>query len=287
MPVVFDDAVCIRVWDWSETSQTVSLFGREIGVVRGLAKGARREKAPFSGGFEVPMRGEAGVIIKHNPESLATLTQWDLREIFSPVRQSLGNFYAAMAIADIVHHAIRDHDPHPGLYDAMLLSLRAIATSGPTAALVQFLWATLTETGYRPELTEDVRRGGRLETQPDAPIAFSPRLGGFFTLQSGERAEELGAWRVRVETMRLLVQVSAAPAWAPAADSRPHADRAARLLAAYLREVIGTDIAALGPALGTSLGSASGKPLGQALGGSGTSVSAAESVSRTDQSPNR
>jgi len=267
MPVVFDDAVCIRVWDWSETSQTVSLFGREIGVVRGLAKGARREKAPFSGGFEVPMRGEAGVIIKHDSESLATLTQWDLRELFLPVRQTLAGFYAGMAIADVVHHAVRDHDPHPGLYDAMVASLRAIATAGPTPALLQFLWATLTETGYRPELTTDARRGGLIDLNQDTALAFSPRLGGFLALQPGERAEELGAWRVRADTLRLLMQVSAAPTAAPGADGQPNADRAARLLAAYLREVIGTDIAALTPALGAA--------------------AAGEIGSRTPASPNR
>src|SRR4051812_20305466 len=64
MAAVTDQAVCIRQWDWSETSQTVSLFGRETGVVRAIAKGSKREHSRFSGGLEVMTRGEMIVHIK-------------------------------------------------------------------------------------------------------------------------------------------------------------------------------------------------------------------------------
>ena len=86
MPTVIDQAICIRHWDWSETSQTVSLFARDTGIVRGMAKGARREKAPFSGGLEVLTRGEMVAIIKPSSD-LANITAWDLQETF-PAAQS-------------------------------------------------------------------------------------------------------------------------------------------------------------------------------------------------------
>ena len=58
MGTMHDQGVCIRQWDFSETSQTVSLFGRSLGVVRGLAKGARRERGAFDGGVDLLSRGE-------------------------------------------------------------------------------------------------------------------------------------------------------------------------------------------------------------------------------------
>ncbi|MFN9968750.1 MAG: DNA repair protein RecO, partial [Phycisphaerae bacterium] len=73
MATVMDDAICIRVWDWSETSQTVSLFCRSLGVVRGLAKGSKRQDARFSGGYELFTRGQAGVLITSH-DAMATLT---------------------------------------------------------------------------------------------------------------------------------------------------------------------------------------------------------------------
>ena len=55
MPIIADTAICIRCWDFSETSQTVSLVTREHGVVRGLAKGAKREK---EASHEIPHTNE-------------------------------------------------------------------------------------------------------------------------------------------------------------------------------------------------------------------------------------
>ena len=56
MPAQHDQAICIRHWDYSETSQTVGLFGRTLGCFRGLAKGARRERGSFSGGLDLLTR---------------------------------------------------------------------------------------------------------------------------------------------------------------------------------------------------------------------------------------
>ncbi|MHC4990131.1 MAG: DNA repair protein RecO, partial [Planctomycetota bacterium] len=68
MPTIQDQAVCIRHWDFSETSQTVSLLSREHGVIRGLAKGAKREKGTFSGGIDLLTVGEVVAITKRGRE---------------------------------------------------------------------------------------------------------------------------------------------------------------------------------------------------------------------------
>ena len=88
MAAQHDQALCIRQWDFSETSQTVSLFGRTLGCLRGLAKGSRRERGSFSGGIDVLTRGEVGVILKRDRE-LATLTEWDTQETFPRLREDL------------------------------------------------------------------------------------------------------------------------------------------------------------------------------------------------------
>ncbi|MCZ6836092.1 MAG: recombination protein O N-terminal domain-containing protein, partial [Planctomycetota bacterium] len=74
MPTISDSAVCIRRWDFSETSQTVSLFTHTHGIIRGLAKGAKREKGAFSGGFDVLTQGHLVAIVKPGRD-LATLTE--------------------------------------------------------------------------------------------------------------------------------------------------------------------------------------------------------------------
>jgi hypothetical protein len=76
VPNLIDEALCIRQWDWSETSQTVSLFCRTHGIVRGLAKGARRERSSFSGGIDLLARGE---IVEHH-EAEEVVAGWKDRK---------------------------------------------------------------------------------------------------------------------------------------------------------------------------------------------------------------
>jgi DNA repair protein RecO (recombination protein O) len=230
VPAIPDQAVCIRHWDWSETSQTVSLFTRDHGLVRGLAKGSKRERSNFSGGIDLLTRGQVMMILKPSAD-LATLTAWDLQEIFPALRSSLNAFYAAMYAADLVLHTLHDRDPHPALFDQLLAALRALGTPDRTAAaLFRFQWATLVETGYRPELDADVATGEPLPAA--AAYSFAPRLGGFTTEAPAP------SWRVRAETLSLLRSPDTGPV------SPATLDRANRLLAAYTREILGREIPA-------------------------------------------
>lgn len=246
MPITKDDAVCIRHWDWSETSQTVSLFSREHGIVRCVAKGSRRERSDFSGGLELATRGEMAVSLKRDGQ-LSNLTAWDLQEIFPQVRSSLSAFTHAMAMLDVVHHCLEPLDPHPGLFDALVRGLRSL-TDPPAQrpALAVVLWTALDDTGHRPELFVDAATGAELPPPSDAGVrTFSPRAGG---LVAGA-VRDGPAWRVRAETVELL-RLIASGVW-PDPDARDPAtvERAARLLGWYFREVFGVEPPALAPFL--------------------------------------
>lgn len=240
MPPVSDEAICIRQWDWSETSQTAMLFSRAHGLLRVLAKGSRRPKHPYSGGLELLTRARIGVIVRPQSE-LALLTEWDLVETFPPLRSNLRIHNAGLLIADAIHHAIHDHDPHAALYDTTVESLRLMQSADDVSvAMLKFLWSVLVETGYRPVLEADVRTG---EAIPDATsYRFAPNLGGL-TTDGPDAAEPNHTWRVRRETVILLRALeSTGLAASAAAEADPGAiDRAARLLASYLRYVLGSE----------------------------------------------
>ncbi|MBX3380442.1 MAG: DNA repair protein RecO [Phycisphaeraceae bacterium] len=241
MAAIHDEAFCIRVWDWSETSQTVSLFCRSHGVVRGLAKGAKRDDARFSGGFELLTRGQIGMIVKSS-DAMATLTSWDLTRAFPGARSSLGAFYTAMALLDLVHHMVHDHDPHSALFDALTRSAEALGSSEPTVQILAgFLWSVLVETGYRPELERDVRTS--LPLDAGAPLAFDAKLGGF-TRWSNDASE--AAWRARPQTLDLLRRLAGG---SPPAGAPEDFLRAGKLLYAYVRETAGAPVPSVERAL--------------------------------------
>ena len=237
MPTISDYAICIRRWDFSETSQTVSLFTRESGIIRGLAKGAKREKGKFSGGFDLLTLGHVVAIIKPGRD-LATITEWDLQETNRHLRANLKVNKTALYIADLIHHMLTDHDPHLTLFDQLRETLdRMRQLSEVDNHLFQFQWNLLDETGYRPQLDHDAETGGELDD--DVPtLAFSPVAGGVVADSgAGDR------WRVRVETVRILRQVAAG---IPLDSVDPSlVERGNRLLAAYFRELIGSEPAAM------------------------------------------
>ncbi len=250
MPTIKGEAVCVRHWDWSETSQTVSLLTREHGLLRCLAKGSKREKAPFSGGLEIATLGHLVAIIKPSSE-LVLLTQWDLLDPMHLLRADLGRYYAAMYAIDLVPRLINDHDPHPEIYDALRHTLETLGSDpdcdGPQIArlLLWFQWTILLEIGSRPELRHDVRDGGRLD--PDAEVfGFNANQGGL--TQDPGSSDLPDVWRVRRSTVDLLRRLDDVASLDSIAQSGfAELNRGGGLLAMYIRTLVGQDIRSAHP----------------------------------------
>lgn len=239
MPAEHDDALVLRLWDWSETSQNAAVFTRTHGVIRGLAKGSKRPKSPYSGGLELLTVGEVGFI--HRPNSdLSLITEWDLRESFPPLHASLPCHFAGMYIADLLYHLLQPRDPHPTLFDESLRALRGlISPDAVHPVLARFQWALLSESGYRPNLGAPA---GHADESTD-PVSFFPRLGSFAPALDDSEANTGPGWRVRPQTVEVLRDLDAR-GQAPEGPSLSEAhlpgsvQRASRLLAAYLRTLL-------------------------------------------------
>lgn len=224
MPAQHDQAICIRQWEYSESSQTVVLFGRSLGCFRALAKGARRERGSFSGGIDLLTRGEAGVILKRDTE-LATLTEWDVQEIFPRLRDDLAANRAGWYACDALGRMLPALDPHPQLFDDTMHLLRSLGSgTGTESAMLRFQWSLLIETGWLPDLSD-----------PDgsaATVAFDP--------DEARLVEDDGRdtlWRVRRAT---LVALQAAAQGSTTGDAES-VRRANKLLAAHTRNVLGEE----------------------------------------------
>lgn len=235
-----DEAVCIRHWDYSETSQTVGLFSKKHGLTRAIAKGSRRERAGFSGGVDLLTYADLSMTLK--PESeLATLTQWSLRENFPLIRTDGQANKIAYFAADLVGRVLQARDPHPNVFGCLLSLLRTVGTTvedhsdrSETAgtinecALLDFQWILLRESGYQPLLGP---------VASDTPIThFDPRDGG----RVSETATPT-TWRVRASTISVLERVRAHEGEKLLMMDSETVGRANRLLAAYVRDVLGEE----------------------------------------------
>lgn len=247
MPRFKDQAICIRLIDWSETSQIVSLLTQQHGLISGLAKGSKRTSpssvARYSGGIELLTFGQAVGAIKPTTE-LATLTEWDLQDPYRHLRENLRAQRLAMYAAELASALLGDHDPHPDSFEALAQLLEELAEpSQHELALLRYQWRLLSDTGYRPRLDQDARSGQPLvfPTPPDQDASdtqaytFDPQAGG---LTNHDPQNNHAAWRVRPATVDTLRKVAADEPLDIDPRTSQSIERANRLLCVYARAIL-------------------------------------------------
>ncbi len=168
-------ALVVRTTDWSETSRIATLWSRESGKLRVLAKGGRRLKSNFEVALDLLTVCRI-VFLRKASGGLDLLTEAQAVERFPGLRTSLPALYAAYYIAELLAEGTEDYDPHPALFDATLETLRDLGAAGPLAgqrlAAYELTW--LHELGYSPALDACAVCGRAVAARP----VFSAGAGG-------------------------------------------------------------------------------------------------------------
>jgi DNA repair protein RecO len=176
-----DDAICLRVTDFSETSQIVGLFTRRHGLVPMIAKGAKRQtkKNTMSGPLDLLTTGEVVYVPSKGAAELSTLAGWELANHRTQLRRDLAGLNAAMVCAEVTTLLLHPHDPHEELFGELEAALELLGTPPPsqrTRAVVAYGKAALDAAGYAPRLEACLVCGKLLAA--DVPMRFFPHAGG-------------------------------------------------------------------------------------------------------------
>lgn len=189
MALTSDEAIILKLSDYSETSQIVTLLTRESGLVRLIAKGARRAtKARPSVGLDLleigqmtfhPARGEAG---------LGTLGEWKQLTALLGLRGDLLRVHVALYAAECTLAVTSENDPCPEIFEGLRGLLEGLAgerstseDAEPAARLLQYQAALLKEIGYAPNLRQCVVCGR--PRRRGAPAWFSSSAGGLVCVE--------------------------------------------------------------------------------------------------------
>jgi DNA repair protein RecO (recombination protein O) len=181
MPLEKALALVVRGTDWSETSRIATLFTREFGKVRAMAKGGRRLKSSFDNAFDLLTVCDI-VFIKKDGEALDLLTEARVAERFPQLRQHLPALNLGYYFAELLSEGTQDYDPHPPLFDLTLATLRTLSDPkfprGETLSRFELAW--LRELGYTPRLESCSLCESDLLAQDFAKLAlgFSSAAGG-------------------------------------------------------------------------------------------------------------
>ena len=168
-------ALVLRTTDWSETSRIATLWTRELGKVRALAKGGRRLKSAFESALDL-LTVCSIVLLRKSSGGLDLLTEARVVERFPRLRGDLAALYGGYYVAELLADWTEDLDPHPPLFDEALVTLGELGQDGTTALrMMRFEMVFLRETGHDPVLDRCAACDGAL---PGAGLSYSPEAGG-------------------------------------------------------------------------------------------------------------
>ena len=119
-------ALVLRTTDWSETSRIATLWTRELGKVRVLAKGGRRLKSIFDSALDL-LTVCGIVLLRKSSGSLDLLTEAQVVRRFARLRDDLSALYAAYYVAELLADWTEELDPHPDLFDEAVATLDELA----------------------------------------------------------------------------------------------------------------------------------------------------------------
>lgn len=210
MPAEQALALVVRGTDWSETSRITTLFTREFGRVRALAKGGRRLQSSFECAFDLLTVCRV-VFLRKATGGLDLLTEARLEEQFPVLRQNLAALYTGYYIAELLADGTQDYDPHPVLFDQSLGGLRALGRGVPPRAVAtafELVW--LKELGYSPRLDVCVSCGADVLPAGADRVVISAAAGGVLCSRCGPTAPDR-RWLSAAALTRLRVWTAAPP----------------------------------------------------------------------------
>ena len=175
MPAEKAVGLVVRTYDWSETSRIATIWTREFGKVRVLAKGGRRLTSNFE--VALDLLTVCSIVLLRKSSGLDLLTEARVEERFGGLRTNLRALYGGYYVAELLGEGTQDYDRHPALFELSLDTLRKLAAGGDVAGLVSaYELGWLSELGLRPVL----HRCAVCQTDglPPGPLVFSPIAGG-------------------------------------------------------------------------------------------------------------
>jgi len=149
-----DLAICLRKSDYGETSQVAHFLGRASGVIRLLAKGAKRKKSSTGGAIDLMSEGDL-VYIPHAGESLGTLVEFTESDSHAALRADAGRLNTGLYMIELAGALLAEADPHPEVFDLLHNALARLgqADAPPAAVLAWFQWRILRHAGVLGDLS--------------------------------------------------------------------------------------------------------------------------------------
>ncbi len=165
--------VVLRTRPWGEQDKLVTLFTREQGKIRAIARGGRRPQSHWGAALEVFTFLDMLLFEKENNY---VITQWQIKHNHHRLRTNLELGVPASYFAEIVDELTHEGDPNPGVLHELEEALTALERKGDLLSLGNALVLKLLSLlGFGPRLEKCAICGKSFE---ESVYHFGPQAGG-------------------------------------------------------------------------------------------------------------
>jgi DNA repair protein RecO (recombination protein O) len=179
MPLVKTTAIILRSRKWGDTDRIVTFYARNLGKIRGVARGARRQKSRFGAALEPFTLCQLNLFEKAG-DALFRISHVDSVKSFQALRENLDLMASAARMVNVVNAVTPDGDPDPLLFDTLEQGLASLEQSeDPAFTALLFQIRLLGLTGFRPQTDQCASCG---KTKLVGEPQFSPMAGGLVCL---------------------------------------------------------------------------------------------------------
>jgi DNA repair protein RecO (recombination protein O) len=192
------EAVVLRHAEWGEADRLLTLYTRERGKVRALAKGARKVRSRKAGHLEPFTRVTLQLA---RGRDLLLITQADTRQAYLPLRADLVKTAVASYVVELLDRfTYEEESENTALFRLLTETLERVADEAdPFLAVRYYEMRLLDYLGFRPHLFECANCGEKILAVDQF---FSPSQGGVLCPRCG--AGLPGAWQVSMEALKYL-----------------------------------------------------------------------------------
>ena len=151
MPLRETEAIVLRTYRLAEADKIASLFTRQWGRLRAVAKGARRTKSRFGAALE-PLSHVRVFIFEREGRDLLHLDSAELIESFFDMQRDYRVQLAAQYLAEVAERMVPEREVNERLFRLFLAVLRSLKSSGEvTRPLLYFDYWLLRLAGFLPD----------------------------------------------------------------------------------------------------------------------------------------
>jgi DNA repair protein RecO (recombination protein O) len=153
MSAIKTQALVIKSFDWQDTSRIISLYTREAGKLKVIARGARRLKSAYQGMLETMNLVEA-LIHSSEKRQIQILGQLSLENSFSPIKRDYDKTGYAYAILEVADHFLQESEADPVFFDFLVTILGQLAAATDNRIVFWFfLLKVCSYLGFRPNFS--------------------------------------------------------------------------------------------------------------------------------------